>query len=215
MYKFLVRCFNFIKRKIRRKGLKPQQCGSFGKEAMVDKSVLVYSPKNFFIGDKSCIGFNSIIMNTRAKFIMGKNGRTSFGFIVITGDHMLIPGLSYVDVNDSHKDKFDLDHKYDQDVVVEDDVWIGSNVTLLKGVHVGRGAVIGAGSVIRKDIPPYAIVCGNPAKIVKFKFKPEDIIKHERALYPEAERLPESLVQENYKKYYLDRKNEIHDFLSL
>lgn len=55
----------------------------------------------------------------------------------------------------------------EKSVVIEDDVWIGSRVTILPGVTVGTGSVIGASSVVTKDIPPYSIACGNPAKIVK------------------------------------------------
>lgn len=54
-------------------------------------------------------------------------------------------------------------------VFFEDDVWIGCNVIVLPGVRVGHGAILGAGSVVRDDIPPYAIVCGNPAKIIKYR----------------------------------------------
>ena len=55
-------------------------------------------------------------------------------------------------------------------ILVKDDVWIGENVLILSGVTIGKGAVIAAGSVVVKDIPPYAIVGGNPAKIIKFRF---------------------------------------------
>lgn len=60
-------------------------------------------------------------------------------------------------------------------IVVEDDVWIGNNCTILSGVRIGRGAVIGTGSVVAKDVPPYAIVVGNPAAVVKFRFSPNVI----------------------------------------
>jgi acetyltransferase-like isoleucine patch superfamily enzyme len=53
-----------------------------------------------------------------------------------------------------------------QPVVIEDDAWIGFNATVLKGVTIGRGAVVGACSVVTKDVPPYSVVVGNPAKIV-------------------------------------------------
>jgi acetyltransferase-like isoleucine patch superfamily enzyme len=53
------------------------------------------------------------------------------------------------------------------DIIIEDKVWIGFNVIILKGVKIGEGAVIGAGSVVTKDVPPYHIVAGNPAKIIK------------------------------------------------
>lgn len=62
------------------------------------------------------------------------------------------------------------------DIVVEDDVWIGYGAVILSGVHIGQGAVIGAGSIINKDVPPYAVVCGNPTKIIKYRFS-EKIVK--------------------------------------
>lgn len=54
-------------------------------------------------------------------------------------------------------------------VVIENDVWIGARVTILPGVHVGSGSIIAAGSVVTKDVPPYAVVGGNPAKIIKYR----------------------------------------------
>ena len=62
------------------------------------------------------------------------------------------------------------------DIIIQDDVWIGYGATILSGVTLGKGCIIGAKSVVSKDIPPYAIVVGNPAKIVKYRFE-EDIIK--------------------------------------
>jgi acetyltransferase-like isoleucine patch superfamily enzyme len=61
------------------------------------------------------------------------------------------------------------------DIVVEDDVWIGYGATVLSGVHIGQGAVVAAGAVVTKDVPPYAIVGGVPAKILKYRFEPDMI----------------------------------------
>lgn len=61
------------------------------------------------------------------------------------------------------------------DIVMDDDVWIGYGATILSGVHIGQGAVIAAGSVVSKDVPPYAIVGGVPAKVIKYRFDPEMI----------------------------------------
>ncbi len=57
--------------------------------------------------------------------------------------------------------------------IIGNDVWIGYNATILNGVKVGDGAIIGAGSVVTKNIPPYAVVAGNPAKIIKYRFEKE------------------------------------------
>ena len=61
------------------------------------------------------------------------------------------------------------DKSIDKDVIFEGDNWIGANATILKGVTIGYGAVVGAGAVVTKDVPPYAIVGGNPAKIIRFR----------------------------------------------
>jgi acetyltransferase-like isoleucine patch superfamily enzyme len=67
-------------------------------------------------------------------------------------------------------------------IVVEDDVWIGHAVAILTPVRVARGAVIAAGSVVTKDVPPYAVVAGVPARVVRMRFSPEQVIEHERIL---------------------------------
>ena len=61
------------------------------------------------------------------------------------------------------------------DIIIKHDVWIGANCTILDEITIGNGAVIGAGSVVTKDVPAYAIVGGNPAKIIKYRFSPEII----------------------------------------
>lgn len=58
---------------------------------------------------------------------------------------------------------------------VGNDVWIGSHVRLMEGIHISDGAIIGAGSVVTKDIPPYAIAVGVPAKVIRYRFTEEEI----------------------------------------
>jgi acetyltransferase-like isoleucine patch superfamily enzyme len=67
-------------------------------------------------------------------------------------------------------------------VLVEDDVWIGHGAIVLSGVTIGRGAVVAAGAVVVSDVPTYAIVGGNPAKVIKMRFSPYDQLVHEQRL---------------------------------
>jgi len=55
------------------------------------------------------------------------------------------------------------------EVIIEDDVWIGAQCVILPGVHIGKGAVIAAGSIVTKNIPSYAVVAGNPARVIKYR----------------------------------------------
>jgi len=55
-------------------------------------------------------------------------------------------------------------------IIVKDDVWIGTNAIICSGVTIGQGAIIAAGAVVTKDVAPYAIVGGNPAKVIKYRF---------------------------------------------
>jgi virginiamycin A acetyltransferase len=61
------------------------------------------------------------------------------------------------------------------DITVQNDVWIGAKSTIMSGVTIHNGAIIAAGSTVTKDVPPYAIVAGNPGKIVKFRFTEDQI----------------------------------------
>ena len=63
------------------------------------------------------------------------------------------------------------------DIIVGDDVWIGARAIILSGVKIGKGAIIAAGSVVTKDVPPYAVVGGNPAKLIRMRFSEEIIDK--------------------------------------
>lgn len=182
------------------------------KSARVHYTAKVYNPANLYLGEQTNIDSNAVIMNTRAKFIMRKWSGAAIGLLVVTGNHMSVIGKHLKQVTDRVKDEIDVNHSFDKDVVVDEDVWIGSNVTLLSGTHVGRGAEIGSQTVIRGTIPPYAIIVGNPAKVIGFRFTPEEIIEHEQALYAEEDRLSIDLLEKNYHKYFMSRLKEINNY---
>ncbi len=182
------------------------------KTSVVYYSAHIYNPDNLYMAENTNIDGGAIIMNSRAKLIVKKNTGAAVGLLVVTGNHLSVVGMNFSQVTNDVKDKLDKEGRMDQDVIIDEDVWIGARVTLFSGSHVGRGAEIGGGSVVRGIIPPYSIVIGNPAKVVGFRFRPEDIIEHEKVLYPEEERLPLDLLEKNYNKYFLKRIKEIKEF---
>lgn len=169
--------------------------------------ILIKGIENVYLYENSHILGNSLIIATKAKFIMKKNSGAAEGFTVVTGNHPLVRGEFYLQRGGER------DEQNAKDVIVEEDVGIGTNVTLLSGVNIGRGSIIGSGSVCRNSVPPYSIVIGNPAKIIGFRFLPKAIIEHETILYPEDERLNLDVLKENYQKYFISRINEISSYL--
>lgn len=85
------------------------------------------------------------------------------------------------------------------DIIVDDDVWIGYGATILSDVHIGQGAIIAAGAVVTKDVPPYAIVGGVPAKILKYRFSKEII---QELLKINYEHLNPQIILKNKKIMY-------------
>ena len=177
--------------------------------ARVRFPILIKGIENVYLYENTHILGHSVIITTKAKFIMKKNSATAEGLTVVTGNHPFFVGEFFL------KKGGYMDIQEARDVIVEEDVGMYSNVTLLSGITVGRGAVIGSGTVCRKSIPPYAIVVGNPAKVIGFRFSPEEVIEHEKVLYEENERLSFDLLQRNYQKYFISRHKEIRSFLSL
>lgn len=96
-----------------------------------------------------------------------------------------------------------------EDIFIGNDVWIGSSVKIMPGVHVGNGAVIGAGAIVTKDVPPYAIVGGVPAKIIKYRFPEAMINKIENSRWWELDdeilKKNISIFQENLNEDNISR----------
>lgn len=99
---------------------------------------------------------------------------------------------------------------------------IGDGVKILSRSYIadtchsiGRYARIGAGTYVRNNIPPYAIVMGNPAKIIGFLYSPEEMEEFEKENYPESERTPVDKYSQWYEKYFRSRSKEIKSFIKL
>ncbi|MHA7967353.1 CatB-related O-acetyltransferase [Paenibacillus sp. CAU 1782] len=90
--------------------------------------------------------------------------------LVTTSTFIYHPSWGFVDEIDTN-----LINKYNPPIVIENDVWIGTNAIILPGVTIRNGAIIGAGAVVTKEVPPYAIVGGVPAKIIRYRFEPHII----------------------------------------
>lgn len=171
----------------------PSLFGHFGKNASLARPCDLKNPKNIYLYDFARIGCRSTIMTMgNSRFIMKRGCLTAEGLVVVTSNHRQHIGQFLQGNNE--------DNEY-KDIIVEEDVWIGINVTLLAGAHIGRGAIIGACSVVTKEIPPYAVAVGNPAKVIKFKWSIDDILKHERMLYPENERFTREELEGHRKLF--------------
>lgn len=97
-------------------------------------------------------------------------------------------------------------------IKIGNDVWVGSNAIILPGVTIGNGAIIGAGSVVTRDVPSYAIVVGNPARILKYRFSEETIKKIEKIAWWEwdDDKIKENIQLFKYPELFIEKhyKNE-------
>ncbi|NPD81366.1 acyltransferase [Prevotella sp. PINT] len=133
---------------------------------------------NLSIGDGTSIPKGSTFYCTDAPLTIGR--KVIFGPhpTIITGDHRTdIIGKYIIDVTREEKLP-----ENDRPVVIEDDVWVGANVTILKGVTIGRGSIVAAGAVVTKSFPPYSVIGGVPAHLLKRRFCDEEIVRHEQKL---------------------------------
>lgn len=162
-------------------------------------SKVIFSPLNSTFSFRTISIGNNVFIGDRAYFTaalshihIGNNVMIAPNVTIRGGNHSsYIIGKLMYDYGNNDKKKED-----DQPVYINDDVWIGTNVTILKGVEIGRGAIIAAGSVINKRVPPYSIVGGVPGKIIRYRWDINEIMEHEKLLYPEGGRFTEDELKE-------------------
>lgn len=164
--------------------IKCNLCESCGKKVYICRGSKM-SWENVSIGNDVFINENATFLSTRAKVIIGDHVIFGPNVTLITGNHKTnIVGRYMSTISDAEKDQED-----DKDIILEGDNWIGANVTILKGVHVGEGAIIASGAVVTRDIIPYSVVGGVPAKIIKMRFPEEDLMAHKKYLTEKNNRM--------------------------
>jgi len=128
-----------------------------GRDVNIEHGVDFEGGRGLEIGDYSGLGINSWIV-----------GGAKIGKDVMMGPEVMIISTNHK-YSDLTKPMRLQGGEPPKPVIIEDDVWIGARVIILPGRRIGRGAVIGAGSVVTKNVPAYAFVGGNPAKILKYR----------------------------------------------
>ncbi len=153
-----------------------------GKNVRFDPdSILAY--ENIEIGDDVFIGPRATLLAAKSGIIIGSKVMFGPNVTIMGGDHNAsVIGQFMFDVKSKRPED-------DQTVVVEDDVWVGTGAIILKGVRLERGCIVAAGAVVARDVPPYTVVAGVPAKVLRTRFSIDTILLHESRLYPPEKRL--------------------------
>lgn len=134
---------------------------------------------NLSIGDDTSIPKGSTFYCTEAPLTIGRKVIFGPNPTIMTGNHRIdIIGKFMIDVTTSEKLP-----ENDAPVVIEDDVWCGAHVTILKGVTIGHGSVVAAGAVVTQSFPPYSIIGGVPARLIKMRFSEAQAKENDRILY--------------------------------
>jgi acetyltransferase-like isoleucine patch superfamily enzyme len=158
---------------------------SVGRGVSIDDGVVIeaLSKNGVVLGDNVSLGKGTIIQctgvikNLGEGIVIGENsGISPNGFfgaqggINIGNDVIMGPWVSFHSENHNFENPLipiRLQGETRKGIVVEDDCWIGAKSTILDGVHIGKGSIVAAGSVVNKDFPPFSIIGGAPAKIIK------------------------------------------------
>lgn len=140
--------------KYRRVFIRNKHAIEFGKNVTLAYNCFI-SPVSLKVGNDCWLGVNNFIC-----------GKVEMGNDVHLGPNVSIPGQSHNINTNLPLSKSGSETK---GTIIEDHVWIGSNTTILDGVRIGKGAVISANSLVNKNIPPWAVAGGVPAKILKYR----------------------------------------------
>lgn len=131
----------------------------------------IMTPATISMGDYSKIGNRCVIQSTHGEIRIGISARLGDGVNIHGGNHVYnVPG-NLICENPKPLGS-------DKPVILGNDLWIGANAIILAGVTIGDGSVVGAGSIVTKDIPPYSIAVGVPAKVVGRRFTDEQLAEH-------------------------------------
>jgi acetyltransferase-like isoleucine patch superfamily enzyme len=125
-----------------------------------DKSSDAYKESYLSIGSNTYIGEGNNIRAAGGRITIGENCLISQNITIVASNHIICKDLPI------RKQGWSKDNNY---IIIKDDVWIGAGSVILPGITIGEGAVVAAGSVVTKNIDDYAIVAGNPAKLIKFR----------------------------------------------
>ncbi|MDR7252080.1 maltose O-acetyltransferase [Nocardioides sp. BE266] len=144
-----------------------------------------YSYGNVSVGYNVNLGHRPTLIAAQSRIIIGDNVMFGPDVSIFGGGHNIsVVGTPMIDVIWKRGDE-------DLGVSIGNDVWIGTRAVILRGVDVGTGSVVAGGAVVSKSVPDYAIVAGNPARVVGHRFTLDEAISHETQMYglPSSERL--------------------------